>query len=104
MTHYDHNHYFIELLQDVSPNLSSGELVAARLERARDFLAEIRQWLERRLLTHDVSELKVTALGRIMVTCAPEVMDELNKLDHPDVVSVSLSAPIPTPAAYSRTA
>lgn len=93
MTNYEHNHYFIELLQDISPQLSSGELVAMRQERARDFVAEIRGWLERQFMSDDVSELKVTVLGRVMITCAPEVIEKINELDHPDVISVSLSSP-----------
>lgn len=92
---YEHNHYFIELLHDLSPYQSSGEVVNARIERARDFVSEIRQWLEGQHLTHDVTTLKVTALGRVMLTCAPEIIDRLHDLDHPDVMSIS----VPTPSA-----
>ena len=95
---YEHNHYFIELLHDLAPHLSSGEAVAARLDRARDFVAEIRRWLEGQHLTDDVSALKTTALGRIMITCAPDIIDRLQDLDHPDVISISLSTPMPVPA------
>lgn len=92
MTHFDHNHYFIELLQDLAPGLSSGAMVAARQERARDFVAELRRWLESEALSDDVSDLKVTALGRVMMTCAPMVVDWLADMDHPDVVAISLSS------------
>jgi len=94
---YEHNHYFIELLHDLSPQLSSGEVVSARLERARDFVSEIRQWLESQFLTDEVTTLKVTALGRVMLTCAPEIIDRLQDLDHPDVMSISLSTPAVAP-------
>lgn len=92
MTHFDHNHYFVELLQDLAPGLSSGAMVVARQERARDFVAELRRWLETESLAGDVSDLKVTALGRVMMTCNPIVADWLADLDHPDVVSISLSS------------
>ena len=95
---YEHNHYFIELLHDLAPHLSSGEVATARLDRARDFVSEIRQWLEGQLLTDEVTALKVTALGRVMLTCAPEIIERLQELDHPDVMSISLSAPLATPA------
>ena len=92
MTNFDHNHYFIELLQDLSPGLSSGAMVQARQERARDFVAELRRWLETEAISDDVSDLKVTALGRVMMTCAPGIVDWLADMDHPDVVSISLSS------------
>lgn len=92
VTHFEHNHYFVELLQDLAPGLSSGAMVLARQERARDFVAELRRWLETESLSNDVSDLKVTALGRVMMTCNPSVADWLADLDHPDVVSISLSS------------
>lgn len=92
MTHFEHNHYFVELLQDLAPGLSSGAMVVARQERARDFVAELRRWLETESLSEDVSDLKVTALGRVMMTCSPVVVDWLADMDHPDVVSISLSS------------
>jgi len=92
MTRSEHNHYFIELLQDLSPELSSGELVRARQERARDFVAQLRTWLETEQLDDDVSDLKVTALGRIMLTSSPDVAERLSDLDHPDIAAISLSS------------
>jgi hypothetical protein len=92
MTHSEHNHYFIELLQDLSPELSSGELVRARQERARDFVAQLHTWLEREQLADDVSDLKVTALGRIMLTASADVAERLADIDHPDIATISLSS------------
>jgi hypothetical protein len=103
MTHYDHNHYFIELLSDLAPELSSGELVRMRQERARDFAAELRTWFEAQGVAEDVSDLKVTALGRIMLTAAPDVAERLADLDHPDVATISLSSSVPG-LATSRSA
>ena len=103
---YEHNHYFIELLHDLSPQLSSGEAISARLDHARDFVSEIRRWVEGQHLSEEVSGLKVTALGRIMVTSTPDFIDRLHDLDHPDVMSISLSTPslAPSPASFSRSA
>lgn len=92
MTHFEHNHYFIELLQDLAPGLSSGAMVAARQERARDFMGELHSWLEKNNLSAHVSDVKVTALGRVMMTCNPAVVDWLTDMDHPDIVSISLSS------------
>lgn len=92
MTHFEHNHYFIELLQDLAPGLSSGAMVVARQERARDFVGELRHWLEQENFADEVSEVKVTALGRVMMTCNPNVVDWLADMDHPDIVSISLSS------------
>lgn len=92
MTHFEHNHYFVELLQDLAPDLSSGAMVAARQERARDFVADLRRALEKDLLADEVSDLKVTALGRVMMTCSPQVVEWLLDMDHPDVVTVALSS------------
>lgn len=92
MTHYDHNHYFIELLQELAPDLSSGELVKMRQERARDFIADLRGWLEAEQLTADVSDIKATALGRVMMTASPEVAERLTEFDHPDVALISLAS------------
>lgn len=92
MTHYEHNHYFIELLQELAPDLSSGELVKMRQERAHDFIADLRGWLESEQLSGDVSDIKVTALGRIMMTTSPEVAERLTELDHPDIATISLSS------------
>jgi len=92
MTHFEHNHYFIELLQDLAPELSSGELVRLRQERARDFVAEIRNWLEVHHLSDEVSDLKVTALGRIMMTASPYAAEMLSDLDHPEVATITVSS------------
>ncbi|MGE3769620.1 MAG: hypothetical protein AB7G06_01565 [Bdellovibrionales bacterium] len=92
MTHFEHNHYFIELLQDLAPELSSGELVKMRVERARDFIAELRGWLETEHLSEEVSDLKVTALGRIMLTASQDVAERLSDMDHPEIAAISYSS------------
>ncbi len=98
---YNHNHYFIELFHDLSPALSSGAAAAVRHARARDFVKTLQGWLDDQLLADEVSALKVTVLGRIMLTCSPELVERLEELDLPDVIAITSPAATMAPIPHS---
>ena len=102
--YHSHNHYFIELFHDLNPTLSSGAAAGARHARARDFVKTLQGWLDDQLLADEVSALKVTVLGRIMLTCSPELVERLEELDLPDIVAITSPATMPVMLQGSRLA
>lgn len=101
---HDHNHYFVELFHDLNPTLSSGALAGARHARARDFVTTLQGWLDDQMLANDVSAIKVTVMGLVMLTCSPDLIERLEELDLPEVVGITTPAPLPVAAYSSRLA
>ena len=102
MTTADHNHYFIELSESFDEPLSSGAAASLRTERARAFIDGLCDWLDMEDLTGELSALRVTALGHIMLTCTPALIAQVQAADWPDIAAVTSPAYVALPPLGSE--
>ena len=102
MTTADHNHYFIELSEPAGDLLSSGTAASLRAERARAFIANLQQWLADEGLSDQLSALRITALGQIMLTCTPNLIAQAQAAAWPDVSTITAPTHGPLPELGER--
>ena len=68
--------FFIELQMD-RENVPRNREAEIRRAQASQFIEQLSIWLHEQELNKDVS-MAITALGQIQITCAPDIIDQLN--------------------------
>ncbi len=87
--------FFIELQMD-GENVPRNREAEIRRAQASQFIEQISGWLREQELNKDVS-MAVTALGQVQITCAPDIIDQLNttysgREAHPHIAAIRRSS------------
>jgi hypothetical protein len=85
---HDHHHYFIELQPAGVAPIPRNREAEARREQAVLFIATIYDWLKNHDLNDKVSEMDVTALGQVRITCDAEIIHRIRGEDALSIAAI----------------
>ena len=82
------NHYFIELQSDKTEPVPRYRETELRRELAAQFVEVIGEWLKEQDLDDQVSDIAITALGQVQITCEANVINQIRNQDVMEIAAV----------------
>lgn len=86
------NRYFIELLPQESEPVPRYRETELRRETAVQFIETVNSWLQQNELISKVTNMAVTALGQVQITCEPDIIHQIRNRDLPNIVTIRQGA------------
>jgi hypothetical protein len=81
------NRYFIELQQEGEPVPRHRE-AEIRRQQATQFVAMIHEWLKEKELENKVSDMAITALGQVQITCEADIIGMIRREEEDNIAAI----------------
>jgi hypothetical protein len=88
----DLKRYFIELQPVEGETVPRHQETAKRRELAAQFLKNVGLWLHQHEMADKVSEMAITALGQVQMTCVPDVINHIRHYDDLNIANIRQGA------------
>ena len=82
------NRYFIELQPETGDPVPRYQETETRRIQATQFIAMISEWLKEKELENKVSDLAITALGQVQITCEADIIGMLRREEEENIAAI----------------
>jgi hypothetical protein len=82
------NRYFIELQPETGDPVPRYQEAETRRHQATQFIAMIHDWLREKELENKVSDLAITALGQVQITCEADIIGMLRRDEEENIAAI----------------
>lgn len=82
------NRYFIELQPEIGDPVPRHMETETRRLQATHFIAMIHEWLKEKELENKVSNLAITALGQVQITCEADIIGMLRYEEEENIAAI----------------
>jgi len=85
------NRYFIELQPEGAP-VPRYQEVETRRQQAAQFITGLYQWLKEKELDAKVSDMAITALGQVQITCEADIIGLIRHQEEDNIAAIRQAA------------